>query len=183
MNVGEGLRRLGIVLGFVGGAIGVLPGYEGAWNLWNAHVTHKGFESLMASPTMSRIAKDVQEFKTKDQWQSDQVVTINALSADPNFLKLPDDEQKRILLRVKGWSDERDVMNVLVNLDGVKEVMVDKSGRVSSIELSTGESIPRTEQPRLTALLSLLVYPLGGFLALWGATRILAWLVAGFVSK
>lgn len=120
MNFGEGMRRLGIVLGVVGCVIGVLSGYESARNLWNAHITHQRFESLMASPMMLRVAKDVREFKSEDRNKADQVTIINALAADPDFLKLSHDEQKRILLRVKGWtapSDERNVMDVLVNLD------------------------------------------------------------------
>lgn len=42
MNVGEGVRRLGIVLGLVGGAIGVLFGYESAQHLWKRTSPTKG---------------------------------------------------------------------------------------------------------------------------------------------
>jgi hypothetical protein len=186
MNFGEGMRRLGIVLGVVGGAIGMLSGYESARTVWNAHITHQRFESLMASPLMLRVAKDAKEFKAENWNEADQVAIMNALAADPDFLKLSPDAQKRVFLRVKGCtapSEEGDVMDVLVNLGGVKEVMVDKSRLISSIELSTGESIPRTEPPTLIAFMALLLYPLGGFLAPWGAIRVLAWLVAGFFSK
>jgi hypothetical protein len=189
MNVREGMRRLGIVLGVLGSAVGILSGFESAQNLWNAHITHQRFESLMASPTMLSIAKDIKWFDTEDSKKADQ------LTADPDFLKLSDDEQKYILGRVKRQgaaspttggtapSDERHVMDVLVNLDGVKEVIVDKSGQISSVILQTGESIPRTEQPTLMAFMSLILYPVGGFLAPWGTIRVLAWLASGFLSR
>ena len=209
MNVGEGFRRVGIVLGVVGSAIGILSGYESAQTLWNAHITHQRFESLMASPLMLRVAKDVKDparyvsggllflknFKTEDRKEADQGTALQNLATDPDFLKLSGDEQKYILGRAKNkgvtspstagtaLGDERDVMDVFVNLNGFKEVLVDKSGQIFSIVLSTGESIPKTEPPTLMAFMALLLYPLGGFLVPWGAIRVIAWLVAGFLSK
>src|SRR3990167_3652378 len=52
MNTREGMRRLGIVLGVVGGGIGGFFGYIDAQNLWNTHMAHKKFESLMALPAV-----------------------------------------------------------------------------------------------------------------------------------
>lgn len=160
MNVMEGMRRLGIVLGLGGSVMGVLLGYDSALNLWNAHVTHQRFESLMASPVMLSIAKEAEE-----------------VAIDPDFRKLSDEDQKAVL----------DVLGRLtnqgVNLGGIKEVNVNTSGRISSIELSTGESLPRTDPPTLMAFVGLLLYPIGGFLAPWGAIGALAWLVAGLRSK
>ena len=190
MNVGEGFRRVGIVLGVVGSAIGILSGYESAQTLWNTHITHQRFESLMASPLMLRIAKDVKDHKTEERKKADQDTALKNLSIDPDFLKLSGDEQKYILGRAKdkgvaspsiagtALGDQRDVMDVFV-----KEVLVDKSGQISSIVLSTGESIPKTEPPTLMAFMALLLYPLGGFLVPWGTIRVIAWLVAGFLSK
>ncbi|MBZ5675535.1 MAG: hypothetical protein LAP61_14945 [Acidobacteriia bacterium] len=71
---------------------------------------------------------------------------------------------------------------VEVNLDGIKEVVIDKAGSVSSIELLTGESIQRIEAPTLRAYLALLLYPVLGFFAPWGFIRLLAWIGAGFLS-
>jgi hypothetical protein len=188
MNVREGMRRLGIVLGVVGCAIGILFGYESARQLWDVHTAHQRFESLMASPTMLSLAKQVRWFSTENRKKAGE------LAADPEFLKLSDDEQKYILGLAKDQgfsptltgaapSDENHIIDVQVNLEGVKKVNVDKFGRISLIELSTGESIPRTEPPTLMAFVGLLLYPISGFLAPWGAIRVLVWLGAGFLSK
>lgn len=199
MNIGEGLRRLGIVLGVVGILLGAIYGYEDARAVWSLHIAHQRFESLMTSPTMLRVVKAAK----------DQVATLSDLAADPDFSKLSDDERKYILGRAlsKGLAPssapppqtappgslhvvrseplpggQGDVMDVLVNLDEFREVMVDKSGRISTIVLSTGESVPNIGPPTLTAFVLLLLYPLGGFLAPWGAIRAFAWLIAGFLS-
>jgi hypothetical protein len=57
MNIREGARRLGIVLGALGGTVGAFAGYPSARDLWNARAAGKEFESLMASPTMLKVAK------------------------------------------------------------------------------------------------------------------------------
>jgi hypothetical protein len=52
---------------------------------------------------------------------------------------------------------------------------------VTSIDLSTGEWVPRVDSPHLTAYLLLLLYPVIGFLLPWGCIRILTWVGNGFV--
>jgi hypothetical protein len=69
MNVREGARRLGIVLGVLGGTAGVFAGYPSARDLWNARAASKKFESLMASPTMRKVAKAAKERFQNDPWE------------------------------------------------------------------------------------------------------------------
>lgn len=57
MNFREGTRRLGIVLGVLGGSIGAFEGYLSARDLWNAGTGSRKFESLMDSPTMLKVAR------------------------------------------------------------------------------------------------------------------------------
>jgi hypothetical protein len=71
---------------------------------------------------------------------------------------------------------------VSVNLDGIKQVTVDKDGLISSIELSTGESVQRADPPALKAYLIPLLYPILGFLLPWGSIRLLTWVGGGFVE-
>jgi hypothetical protein len=58
VNIGEGMRRLGIVLGVLGGIVGGVFGYADMQSLWKARADHNRFESLMALPTMQKIATD-----------------------------------------------------------------------------------------------------------------------------
>jgi hypothetical protein len=150
VNIKEGMRRLGIVLGLVGGAIGAMSVYGGALHLWNAHVFHRRFESLMSSDTLLKVAKDIKAFNTQ-AW--------------------------------KEGLNSGAVNSVEVNQDGIRDVTVDKTALISSIVLSSGESIPRVDAPTLSEVLAVLLYPIVGFLIPWGVVRVIVWLGAGFVSK
>jgi len=71
---------------------------------------------------------------------------------------------------------------VSVDLDGIKEVTVNKAGLVSSIKFSTGESLQRVNRPAPTAFLIPLLYPLIGFLLPWAAVSLLTWVGTGFFA-
>jgi hypothetical protein len=77
--------------------------------------------------------------------------------------------------------DKAGAIKVLVNAGGIKDVLAGKDG-ISQIHLSTGETVRRTEAPRLMAYLRLLLYPLLGLLLPLVAIRILAWVTSGFVA-
>src|SRR5262245_3594767 len=141
MNIREGVRRLGILLGASGAILGGSLAFKDAQTLWNTRTAHRNFEAVMASSTMQRIAKAAREQKESGGFAA------------------------------------------LVNVDGIKQVEVDRAGVVSSIELSTGESVHRTEAPALKAYVSLLLYPMLGFLAPWGTIRVLTWVGSGFFTS
>lgn len=92
----------------------------------------------------------------------------------PNFDQWKVEQQHADELKAAG------AIPVSVNLEGIKDVTVDKAGLVSSVELSTGESVQRTEPPTLRAYLIPLLYPILGFLLPWGAVRVLTWVGSGF---
>ena len=154
MNTREGMRRLGIVLGVLGGVLGGFFGYSDAQNLWNTRMTHRKFESIMALPTMQKVAKA--------DW-----VTVSGGPVKP--------PEGYILTPSQGGIIE-------VNLEGIKRVLTDKTGMVSSIELLTGETVRRTEPPTLQAYLAPLFFPVIGFLLPWGAVRVLTWVGIGFLE-
>ncbi len=56
MNVREGMRRLGILLGVLGAVMGGFAAYEQGRPLLSTLMAHRKFESLMASPAMRGIA-------------------------------------------------------------------------------------------------------------------------------
>ncbi|MGA2117488.1 MAG: hypothetical protein ABSH56_22340 [Bryobacteraceae bacterium] len=57
MNVKEGMRRLGILLGACGAILGGCVGYSYADAQWVIRERHKTLETLTASPTMQKVAK------------------------------------------------------------------------------------------------------------------------------
>jgi hypothetical protein len=61
-------------------------------------------------------------------------------------------------------------------------MMVDKAGLISSIELSTGESVQLVDPPALNACLIPLLYPVFGFLLPWSGIRVLTWVATGFFA-
>ncbi len=71
-------------------------------------------------------------------------------------------------------------------VEGIQKINADKTGVITSIQLTTGEWVhrePRTLKSRLAFvghLLILLLYPAFGFLVPWGTIRTLAWVAAGF---
>jgi hypothetical protein len=79
--------------------------------------------------------------------------------------------------------DEPGGFPVSVNLDGIKLVAVDEAGLVSWIELSTGESVQRTEAPHIKAYVTVLLYPILGFLLPWSGMRTLTWVGSGFFER
>jgi hypothetical protein len=67
MNLREGMRRLGILLGVSGGILGGCLAYSDARATWDNHTAHRKFESLMASPTMQKVAEAARDYQ-KEAW-------------------------------------------------------------------------------------------------------------------
>ena len=151
MNFVEGLRRVGLVLGVCGGLLGATFGYVSAEKTWKQVAAAKKFESLIASPMMQQITKAAKESKA---------------NRDPNFI--PD---------VFGVEDEA----IIVDHNGVKQVTVDSSGAITSIELSAGEVLKGgAPPPDRTDYLIPLLAPIAGFLVPWVTVRVLGWVLQGF---
>jgi hypothetical protein len=147
MNVKEGVRRLGILVGICGGLLGGFFANKDLQILWNIHNAHQRFENLMASAAMREVAKAALDTQTKE-WVKER--------------------------------SEHSATPVGVAKDGIEEVTVDRTGRICSIELSTGESVQRVEPPSPKAYLLPLLYPFVGFLLPWGCIRVLTWVGSGF---
>ena len=63
MNVREGMRRLGILLGVSGGILGGCLAYSDAKAAWDSHAAYRAFESRMASSTMQKVAKAARDYQ------------------------------------------------------------------------------------------------------------------------
>lgn len=57
MNIREGSRRVGILLGVLGATIGFVAEDHDGMNLWTAHAANRQFDSLMSAPTMVQVSK------------------------------------------------------------------------------------------------------------------------------
>lgn len=188
MNIKEGTRRLGVVLGILGGAAGVYIGYAQEQPLWKARAAHSRLESVMALPTMQKVAKAARDYQ--NDWFVRNAphpfsgrVDYGALATLPRGYVLDPPAKKDIFDTVENEQLERtESILVSVNLDGIKQVTVDKTGIVSSVELSSGELIVRVDPPPLRAYLVLLLYPVIGFLIPWGALKTITWIATGFVK-
>lgn len=209
MNVREGTRRLGVLLGVLGGVIGAFAEYPNGLALWNARQTHKRFESLMASPAMQAVAKAAKNGRAargapepgaawclallEQVYGSNNIVepaTVEDLgklirAKHPAYASIPDAElgslgtfAKEKCSQYPRFAQFADIVNVA----GIGEATVDQAGTVTSIRLATAESVRRIDPPPLTAWLSLLIYPLVGFLVPWVAVPAVAWVVVGFLG-
>jgi hypothetical protein len=62
------MRRLGLLLGVCGGILGGCLAYSDAKITWENLTGHRQFASLMASPTMQKVTKAVQDYQ-RDYWK------------------------------------------------------------------------------------------------------------------
>jgi hypothetical protein len=209
MNVREGMRRLGILVAACGGILGGCLAYSDARTTWDDHTAHRKFGSLMASPIMQKVAKAARDYLKPSRFGGIRVVESQVLTyadgtiredapennthgpwekyklppgaklvspSPPDFDQWKAEQQRLDELKAAG------AFLVSVDLDGIKQVTVDKAGVVSSIELSTGESVQRVGPPALKAYVVPLLYPILGFLLPWGGIRVLTWVGGGFVE-
>jgi hypothetical protein len=127
MNVREGTRRLGIVLGLCGAILGGYLARSYARAVWHNYRASSRFTSLIASPTIQRVAKAIREYQNGPfatySWmnyrfnqQSGKLdrppsyqADIKGLVADSRFQNLDTPAQKAVLgkidSRFSGLSD------------------------------------------------------------------------------
>jgi hypothetical protein len=188
VNIKEGMRRVGILLGVAGGLFGGVLAYLEGQSLWNARAAHLRFESVMASPTMQQITKAAA------------LRPVSRFGGIAVECVVPDFDSRAASLTARQRSSFGDLAatesanddgtcDVLRghplldgNHDGINAVHINADKTVSSVKLSTGELVKRTESPQLKVYLSLFLYPVVGFLLPWGCMRLLAWVGAGFVT-
>jgi hypothetical protein len=106
MNVTEGVRRLGILLGVCGGIAGGFLGYGDAANVWGGWTAHRKFESLMATPTIQKFVKAAASAPKRPPLSLTPPVPglhspdFKGLLADPMFLGMNSEQRREVLLRL-----------------------------------------------------------------------------------
>jgi len=209
VNAREGMRRLGILLGICGGILGGCLACSDAKVAWDTYVAYRRFASLMAYPTMQKVARAAHDYQNGPYAHDQQPLESNGRadydplhgeiwvdtsdnSSNTAQVKLPPgytlhspaprkDALDRMLDQMSADETKKaGGIIISVNLDGIGEVVVDKAGLVRSIGLSTGERVQRTEAPKLRAWFLIIAYPAVGFLIPWGSVRVLTWVGSGF---
>ena len=171
MNFDEGLRRIGLALGILGFLIGGIAAYLFELDVVSLRAKHAQFESLMSSPLMRNVAKAATDSTTKLRERDWFERNAPPPPLPPGF-KLVEPE------RFTRNAPTRQTIEV--NLEGINQVTVDELGLITSIALTSGDLVFRTDAPRATAYLIPFCLPVVGFLLPWGLTRIVTWIVAGF---
>ena len=104
--------------------------------------------------------------------QKDRNDLMDAVQKDWFKRNAPADERKKMIKLNENGAD------------GIASFKFDPTtGNISSVELSTGESLVRTKQPTALVYLVLPLYSLIGFLIPWGILTTLSWVGSGFFSK
>ena len=215
MNFKEGMRRVGIVLGLLGGITGGVLGYSELQNAWSLHTR---FKRLQALPVMDDVAAAIKAYpkftaigpiQPDTAQQRQQTVPIppgatidwsaaNApkTAARSGYATEPPGWEPVFETRKSGESDKIADPDAEITVDAknadyadpIKAVNADKTGAISSIELTTGERVhrePDTFKAHLALAASLLLpfcYPVIGFLVPWGAIRACVWVGSGFFA-
>ncbi len=244
MNIREGMRRVGIVLGALGCVAGGGLGYWSLQEVWRAHTR---FERLQALPVMLDLNAAIKDFhqvqidpRTGERIP-DKIVEVpgvgsvsfpGGMSDDkiaeaitsylaqhkiqqvpppppgytldrpavpppplpPGATLVPDFIPEYAASTRAAYPHDKAVADDpaaeftvdVKGTDGIQTVNADKSGAISSIQLTTGEWVHRgakTLKARLGFIASLLLpfcYPVIGFLVPWGTIRVFVWVAGGF---
>ena len=191
MNISEGVRRLGILLGAAGALLGGFLASGDATEVWSMITAHRKFEVALALPTVQRVAKSV---VTGDLGHA--VASSDPGPAtQPKILSLQDlakfgtdtgSRPEPSLVETRDPTGGITIWegNSLLkgNRDGIDGVYFDSAKRVTQIRFATGDWVFRTELPMFKAYLLVLAFPVVGFLIPWASIRLLAWVGTGFFA-
>lgn len=190
MNVNEGLRRLGIVLGLLGAIAGGIAGFRVGRPAWSAFAAHRRFQSVLSSPTMVRASGAIRSYMSTpgERGASETGSGKPARSGPPRY-----DPASGTIVREQVATDYRDIFDSVadsfipdgqefqLNTAGLRSVTSDESGKVVSIVLTDGEAIS-DESLNSKDLYQSLLWPCAGFFVPWGALKLLVWIRTGFLQ-
>jgi hypothetical protein len=208
MNLKEGLRRTGIVLGVLGACAGCVLAYADAAPLWRTWGEYKRFQALLGTPTVRRASGadwSAKHSPGADKWcdvdPSVKPPPPGYRIIDPCYETNAGEKGKLHWIEMPPWEQDwskhppvpGQVVNTVMRLEsfapdpngnGIDVIHYDIKGVVTSLELSTGEKIERLQSPSFLRLFVVpLLFPLAGFVLLWGAMKSIAWVATGFTAS
>jgi hypothetical protein len=155
------MRRVAILAGLIGLAIGSSISYFQLEQLARARARHDRFQAFVASPAMARLREWVVAERRKPC----------SFGCDDHFIFTSDSFKQHM-----GPVDLPPEWKV------IEEIEMDTAGEIVSIKLRTDEVIKETPAPSWSKYAGALAFAPLGFLIPWGFVRLLAWTVAGFLS-
>jgi hypothetical protein len=209
MNVKEGMRRLALLIGILGAAIGCFASYVVSRDTLSARERHRAFEQLATSDVVQQERKALQEEHESwfrpwvDGWEEyrrvqtppkDIVAAWKSFSPEhrEELLAKMTPEQKHNLRTVieqqmqKGEQDpygDIAMPSSSVNKGGIRTIVWKKDYRVYSIETEDGATLYQSPAPTRWPFLLAAILPVLGFFVPWASVRVLAWVGIGFFEK
>lgn len=186
MNVKEGMRRLALLVGVIGTALGCFASYTVLHDAMRARARYKTFERLATS--------DVVQQERKSWGLAKIPVNYDALAKEDCAIDLSagfnrQDAQKYLAARAKHCDEHQDPFAAIakpfseVNRGGIKTITWTKDLRVESIETEDGTTVYPAPAPTLWPYLLAAIFPVLGFFVPWGSVRVLTWVGVGFFEK
>jgi len=171
MNLGEGTRRLALLLGAIGVILGGFASYLELQSVLNQRVLHARFEQLANSDIVQQERKAIQEDPTSEKQPIPEgPVTVSA--PDGNTYHFAEGTDKAAAIR---YFKRRRI--------GIKAIHWTNDYGVGSIETEDSQTLYPTPSPAIWTYLLIALFPVFGFFIPWGAIRAFGWVVAGFFKS
>jgi len=192
MNVKEGMRRLALLLGILGAALGCFASYIFLNDTVEARARYKAFEVLANSEAVQQERKILQtqpDFIPDTAASAQKILPLpKGATSSPTKTYL-DDSGNPITSAVTdephGWqvvdANEKPEPSQ-VKRGNIKAVHWTKDLAVESIETEDGNTLYAEPKPTLWPYLLAAIFPVLGFVIPWGSIRALAWVGFGFVE-
>jgi hypothetical protein len=206
MNVKEGMRRLALLIGVLGTALGCFSSYVVLRDALGSRARYKAFALLGTSDVVQRERKKVQEERESffrpwaDPWDEyreapkDIAITWKSFSPErrEDLLAKMTPEQKlklRTVIDQQTQQGQQDPYAEIampvsnVNESGIKTIVRKKDYGIYSIETEDGATLYSTPAPTLWPYLLAALSPVLGFVVPWASIRALAWVGVGFFER
>lgn len=210
MNLGEGTRRLALLLGVVGVIVGGFASYVELQTVLNQRALHNRFEQLATSDVVKQERKNLQtapdfipdpsdsaQPQQKSDWVTISPTPKTGKRINPSAGSVPKQpgqvDYDALAKKYGGTSNSANPPNTLpadfsgwdsmVNKGGIGTIIWGKNFAIASIETDDGQRLYPTPAPALWSYLLIAILPVLGFIIPWGAIRAIGWVGAGFVAS
>jgi hypothetical protein len=171
MNVREGMRRLGLVAGFLGASAGAVVAYIQLQPLLARRAQYRTFQTLVSSPVVQKKIESLND--PFDEFGGYMV------SAEINQGGI-----KTIYFRPHRIPSFEEFKKQFKKQGGTPTAKASFSAAdVSEIETDDSKTVDRTEPVALWSYLFIPVFPVLGFFLPWGAIKTFMWIGLGFSTS
>ena len=197
----RGMRRLAILAGVIGLAVGSAIAYFQFAELVRIRAQHDRFQALMATPALRHFAQTVANVHRALTSGSGDIFSRVGAAVGLEKAQGVDDhpdhkgnlvfEAAFAFLLPDGFSDwsakdrqvwfEEHLVRMPVDWQDIDQVIADPNRKIVSIRMRTDEVLRDTPTPSAAQYSRALAFAPLGFLIPWGFVRLLAWTIAGFL--